>query len=105
MVLEQLKIPEQLDDTITSVLLTWFQARNDNKSNVGNKGIIEDISKKPLNITFESDEIKEKMLHSDINPFNVAYVVDVKIQTIQEKPAAYKIVKLHNHFDLNENNE
>jgi hypothetical protein len=43
------------------------------------------------------------MLHSDINPFNTAFVVDVKIQTIQDKPAAYKIVKLHNYFDINEN--
>lgn len=101
--LEQLKIPEQTDETNQSVLMTWFQARNDPKSSVGNKGVIEDISKKPLNITFETEEIKEKMLHSDINPFNTAYVVDVKIQTIQDKPAAYKVVKLHDFFDINEN--
>lgn len=101
--LEQLKIPEQLDDIKPSVLMTWFQARNDLKSTIGNKGVIEEISKKSLNITFESDEIKEKMLHSDINPFNTVYVVDVKIQTIQDKPAAYKIVKLHNYFDITEN--
>lgn len=101
--LEQLKIPEQLDDVKPSVLMTWFQARNDLKSTIGNKGVIEELSKKPLNITFETDDIKEKMLHSDINPFNTAFVVDVKIQTIQDKPAAYKIVKLHNFFDINEN--
>lgn len=101
--LEQLKIPEQLDDIKPSVLMIWFQARNDLKSTIGNKGVIEEISKKPLNITFETDEIKEKMLHSDINPFNTVFVVDVKIQTIQDKPIAYKIVKLHAFFDINEN--
>jgi len=101
--LEQSRIPEQLDDVKPSVLMTWFQARNDLKSTIGNKGLIEEISKKPLNITFETDDIKEKMLHSDINPFNTAFVVDVKIQTIQDKPAAYKIVNLHNYFDINEN--
>ena len=100
--IEQLKIPEQLNEIQPSVLMTWYQARNDTKSKIGNKGVIEEISKKPLNITFESDEIKETMLHSDINPFNTAYVVDVKIQTIQDKPAAYKVVKMHEYFDINE---
>jgi len=101
--IEQLKIPEQLNEVQTSVLMTWYQARNDLKCKIGNKGVIEEISNKPLNITFENDEIKETMLHSDINPFKTAYVVDVKIQTIQEKPAAYKVVKMHEYFDINDN--
>lgn len=101
--IEKLKVPEQLDEIQSSVLLTWFQARNDLKSKIGNKGVIEELSKKPLNITFENDELKETMLHGDLNPFNTAYVVDVKIQTVQEKPAAYKVVKLHEYFEINEN--
>lgn len=100
--LDQLKLPEQLDEIKPSVLMTWFQARNDLKSQIGNKGVIEELSKKPLNITFENEEIKDIMLHGDLNPFNTAYVVDVKIQTIQDKPAAYKVVKLHDYFDINE---
>jgi hypothetical protein len=100
--IEQLKIPEQINELQQSVLLTWYQARNDIKSKIGNKGVIEELSKKPLNITFENEEIKAEMLHSDINPFNTAYVVDVKIQTIQEKPAAYKVIKMHEYFDINE---
>ena len=100
--IEQLRLPEQKEEVQSSVLLTWFQARNDTKSTVGNKGVIEEISKKPMNITFENDEIKEMMLHGDLNPFNTAYVVDVKIQTIQEKPAAYKIIRLHESFDIEE---
>jgi hypothetical protein len=100
--IDQLKLPEQTDEVQSSVLLTWFQARNDTKSSIGNKGVIEELSKKPLNITFENDEIKERMIHGDLNPFNTAYVVDVKIQTVQEKPAAYKIVKLHESFDIDD---
>lgn len=101
--IEKLRLPEQVDEIKSSVLMTWFQARNDLKSKIGNKGVIEELSKKPLNITFDNDDIKEKILHGDINPFNTAYVVDVKIQTIQDKPAAYKVVKLHDYFDINEN--
>ncbi len=97
-----MKLPEQVDDIKSSVLMTWFQARNDLKSKIGNKGVIEELSKKPLNITFDNDEIKETILHGDINPFNTAYVVDVKIQTIHDKPVAYKVVKLHDYFDINE---
>jgi len=100
--IEQLRLPEHNDEIKSSVLLTWFQARNDLKSKIGNKGVVEELSKKPLNITFDNEEIKEVMLHGDLNPFNTAYVVDVKIQTVQDKPAAYKIVKLHESFDLDE---
>lgn len=100
---DRLKIPEQTNEIQPSVLMTWYQARNDLKSKIGNKGVIEELSQKPLNITFDNDELKERMLHSDINPFNTAYVVDVKIQTIQDKPAAYKVIKLHEYFDINEN--
>ena len=51
---------------------------------------------------FDNDEIKEQMLHGDVNPFNTAFVVDVKIQTIQDKPAVYKVVKLHELIDVND---
>jgi len=100
--IDRLKIPEQIEDIKSKVLLTWFQARNDLKSKIGNKGTIEELSKKPLNITFDNDEIKEQMLHGDVNPFNTAFVVDVKIQTIQDKPAVYKVVKLHELIDVND---
>ena len=100
--IDKLKLPDQVDEIKTSVLLTWFQARNDINSKSGNKGVIEELSSKALNITFENDEIQECILHGNTNPFNTAYVVDVKIQTIQGKPVAYKVMKLHNSFDITE---
>lgn len=99
---EKLKLPEHTDEIHKEVLMTWFQARDDIRSKTGNKVLIDDLYKRPLNITFEDDELKETMLHSDLNPFNTVYVVDVKIQTVQDEPKAYKIMKLHNHFDRNE---
>lgn len=96
-----IKEPINNEEINNSVILTWYQARNEYNNNVGNKGVIEDISKRPLNITFENDDLKEKMLHCHINPFNTAFVVDVRIQTVQGKPVAYKVLKLHDYFDIN----
>jgi hypothetical protein len=98
--LDKLKEPEIPENPKERVLLVWYQARTDIKSKVGNKGIIEEISKKPLNITFENEALKEELIHGDINPFRTAYIVDVKVMTVQEKPTVYKILKLHEHFDL-----
>ncbi|AOS83178.1 hypothetical protein BIU88_02860 [Chlorobaculum limnaeum] len=103
--IEQLKVPEQVDEIKSRVLLTWFQARNDIRSTIGNKGVVEELSKRPLNIIFDNDEIKENMLHGDLNPFTTAYVVDVKIQNVQEKPVAYKIIKLHRYFEIEEDDK
>lgn len=100
--LDFLKIPEQQDDKFEKVVMTWFQARGNIKSKSGNKGVIEELNKKELNIIFEDDNVKEKMLHSDINPFTTAFVVDVKIINVNGKPTIYKIIHLHEYFDITE---
>jgi len=97
--LKQLKAPEVADDIQTNVLLTWYQARNDMKSSIGNKGTIESLSSKPMNIVFDNDSLKEKMLHGD-NPFTTVFVVDVKMQYVNGKLVAYKVVNLHDTFEI-----
>lgn len=97
--IELLKEPE--DDSIkTKEVFVWFQARNDDKTNVGNKGIIEGLCNKPLNVIFDNDKIRKSMIASNINPFKTAFVVDVKIQKVQDKPVAYKILRLHENFSI-----
>jgi hypothetical protein len=98
--LNALKKPETEDDVYEKVVLTWFQARSDIKSKKGNKGVIESINKKELNVIFNDDSTKEEMLHGDINPLTTAYVVDAKIENINGKPAVYRIMKLHEYFDV-----
>lgn len=56
-----------------------------------------------MNVIFETDEIKNQMLHSDINPFNTAFVVDLKIQNIKGIPRVYRILKLHEYFEIDDN--
>ena len=42
------------------------------------------------------------MVLDDQNPFKVAYVVDVIVETIKNKPALYKIIALHEKFERDE---
>lgn len=98
--LNVLKQPEIEDSVYEKVVLTWFQARSDIKSKKGNKGVIESINKKELNVIFHDDSIKEEMLHGDINPLTTAFVIDVKIENLNGKPAIYRIMKLHEYFDI-----
>lgn len=98
-----IKIPSESDNTYDKQLMTLYQARSDMNSKSGNKAIIDTLSEKPLNVVFESEDIKEKMLNSNnFNPLKTGYLVDVVIQTVRGVPCAYKIINLHDMFSLEE---
>jgi hypothetical protein len=81
----------------TQVLLYLHEAVNKiDKEDVGDKGIIEDISPDPVRLYFPDPEIKHIILE---NPFQKIFEVSVEIQTIQGLPKVYKIMKLHDVFD------
>lgn len=84
------------------VLLYWFQARNDSKSTAGDKGIIESISAAPVKVICASDSIKKDMIFDKENPFKEAYIVDVAIETINDKPMVYKIIEVHDKVPRND---
>lgn len=96
---KDLKKPEDADETKTKVLLTFYQIRSDINAKAGNKGVIEELSKTAVNITFDDPALNEEMLHGEFNPNDTVYVVDVLPQTVNDKIAAYKILKLHETFD------
>lgn len=81
------------------VVLYWYQARNDLAARVGDKAIIESVAPKPVKTIFDTERIKSEMLlASGENPFLWAYVVDVVVDTINERPALYKVVRCHEKF-------
>ncbi len=96
---KELKLPSTISATNNKVLLTLYQMRTDIKAKAGNKGIIEDIHDKPLNLIFDDESINQSMLHGDFNPNDKIFVVDVIVQTSGGKPAAYKITQFHEAFD------
>lgn len=91
-------LKEPITGINNKVLLYWYQARNDPKSNVGDKAIIESIQSNPTKTIFNNDNIKSQMIYGE-NPFKSAYVVDVEIETIQGKPTLYKIMGVHDRID------
>lgn len=84
------------------VIFYWFQARSESAKNkqAGYSGKIDSISSKNLKVIFENDEIKEKMLGMDDNPFKKAFVVDVLVESVHDTPFAFKVLKIHEIFDL-----
>ena len=88
-------------------VMTWYQTRFDD-SDRGDKAVIEDISKKPTKVIFENQSVKTAMLRGDPRfnrPWNeLAYVVDVKVQTVRGVSKLYEVVDYHEEhtFDPNE---
>lgn len=79
-------------------IMYWYQTRFA-ETTIGDKVIIESISKTPLKVLFENSQDKEFITETD-NRFKkpwqkLAYVVDVEVQTINEDPKAYTIKKLY----------
>lgn len=100
---KKLQEPKPEDEIHERVVLTWYQARSDLNSKVGNKGVVESLDVKPKNIVFDSDDLKAEILHAEINPLNTAYVVDVRIELIHGLPKIYRVLRLHEYFEIDEN--
>jgi len=98
-------LTEPLTGVQQQVLLYWYQARKDVKSQVGDRGIIESISKKPVKVIFGTEGINDSMLLERENPFKFGYIVDVIVETVNDKPAVYKIINLYDKVELQEEPE
>jgi len=83
-------------------LMKIYQMRSDLSNDAGNKAIIDAISSKRINLCFETDELKMTILNSDNNPIKKIFLVDVVVQTINGKIAAYKVTSLHDIMDYEE---
>jgi hypothetical protein len=77
------------------VVLSWYQARNDPKSKNGDRAIIESIEPRSIRALFVNASVKAKMLSGVRNPFKQAYLVDVMVETVQNKPVLYRILEVH----------
>lgn len=97
---KELREREDTERIYERQLMTIFQMRGNMNTNAGNKAIIDALSKNPLSVVFESDELKRQILNNDNNPTKQAYLVDVVIQTIGGKAVAYKIMALHDIVPL-----
>lgn len=92
-------LKEPVNGVVSQVLLRWNQTRNDT-SNAGDRAIIESISKRPVKTIFDNNAVKMTMLQMDDNFFRKAFIVDVSVDTIEDVPKLYKIMKIHDNIDL-----
>lgn len=96
--IDSAKTPRQnyFDNTV----FVWYVAKNDITSQSGDKGIISTISDKPCKVIFDTQGLKEAMMMMSDNPLHKAFVVDVEVTYIEDKPIAYKVLRLHDHFNI-----
>lgn len=71
------------------------QIKRDLDSKKGNKGVIKELNENSLNIIWENEDDKQKMLSCDDNPFNMIFIVDVEIVEVNSETKLYKIIKVH----------
>lgn len=100
--LELNKKEQPVNTLLRKQTLVFFQARNQVGNTSGDKGRIENISKKDVKIIFDDDTIKQAILDVPENLFKWAFVVDVEISYLNDRPIAYKVVQLHERFQLPE---
>ena len=97
--LEIEKIKAPLAGDHDGVVLYFFQTRDDTRSDTGDKAIIERFSKSPVKTKFATEEAKVRVLGLASNIFHHAFVVDVRIETIDDKPVLYTILRVHDVID------
>lgn len=100
--LERMALSQQEENLKPGVLLVWDQVRNAPGVEVGrspDRGVIFEIDKRPRQVTFASDELKTRMGWHGFNPFDKAFVVDVKVMVGPGGPLAYRVLALHDVLD------
>lgn len=101
------EIEEPIDVVHRKNVMTWYQARFDPESQIGNKALIESISSKPLRVVFDNNAIKDAMFAQG-SKFSIpwqelAYLVDVQVQAIEGKPRVAIIMKFYPELTFNPN--
>jgi hypothetical protein len=95
--LERLEEPD--DHVQRKRVMVWYQTKFDDESPTGDRAVIESISKAPVKVVFENNAVKKAMLAGDprfSKPWHeLAYIVDVRVQTIQGVPKVYTILDYH----------
>lgn len=86
----------------SQVVMYWAQARNQPNSKSGDRARIESIYRGDVKILFANDGLKAKMLYDTPFPFTKAFLVDVAVETVDEKPILYKVTELYDVLDRGE---
>ncbi len=75
------------------------QMRGDSKTSIGDRGVIEKFSPKPVKLYFMTPKVKAAILDQPENPFKMSYVVDGQVSTVKGEPALYKVTEVHDALE------
>ena len=98
--LEQMKSLSPSETVFSKQLMTIYRMCGNMNTNSGNRAVIESISKNKIALIFDDDELKSRILGGVYNPTRKGFVVDVSVQTVDDKPALYKVLRLHEIVDI-----
>jgi hypothetical protein len=92
-----LHLPEYLENK-ENVIFKLTQIKDDENPNKNTKGIIQEVDSKEHMILFSSVEIKEEILQESSNPFRKNYLVNVKVNMVNNAIKSYTILDLHDSY-------
>lgn len=82
-----------------NVAFYWDQASNTVKSRAADRGRIESIYPGAVKVHFQDDALKRTMLLDEPHPFKKAFIVNVIVESVENKPVLYKITSLTDVID------
>ena len=91
------KLPEK-NIFVDEVL--YFSQIRDAKGNVGGRAVIERFSKSPKKVIYVDPDFKTAVINSKENVFDYGFIVDVEVSMITGKVAAYRVLKYHERFKV-----
>ena len=97
---EKLLLTEPVSGLHTQVVLVFKQTRDDHE--VGNRSVIESISHTIVKTVFADRAIHDAMLMAEKNPLVGGFLVDVHVETINDKPSLYKIMRFYEKIEIDQ---
>jgi hypothetical protein len=92
-------VKESITGIHSQVLMYWAQARNQLSGKGGDRACIESLYRGDVKVLFANDGLKTKMLFEPDHPFEKAFIVDVAVETVNDKPMLYRVLDLHETID------
>jgi len=106
---QKAEIEDKRDTVFKKVLMRLHQSSVEDLKvgkRTSEKGIVERISGSPLPLVYVSDDagskIKQEILKPEGNPFQRGFIVDLDVETMNDKPRVYRILEVHQILDLEE---
>jgi len=90
-------LKEPISGLQQQVALTFQQTRDN--PNTGNRAKVESIYPLAIKVVFDNDDVHQEMLLNDENPLTGVYLVDVRVETVNNKPILYKITRFHESIE------